>query len=104
MIHLALRWGAVGLLNTVLGLSLIWVLRHLGLGDYLSNVLAYAFLIPLSFWLHSHFSFRRPLSYANFALYLLAVGSGYVLNILTVYVFIRFGDLGMVAHVFGMVV
>jgi putative flippase GtrA len=99
---LSIRWGAVGLLNTAMGLSLIWILRVIGLGDYLSNLIAYSFLIPLSFWLHSRFSLRRPVSSTNFAFYLLAVALGYVLNIVTVYFFIRFGNFGMVAHVFGM--
>lgn len=100
---LGVRWATVGVFNTVIGLLIIWSLRHAGLGEYLSNLIAYSFLIPLSFLLHSFFSFRTRISPRNLMFYLFAVCLGYVANILTVYFLVEIGNFGMVSHLFGMV-
>jgi putative flippase GtrA len=97
------RWATVGTVNSVLGILLIWTLRGAGLGEYISNVLGYAILIPFSFLIHSRFSLRVPLSTKNFALYLIAFGLAYLANLTTLYLFVEFAGLGMLAQLFGMV-
>ncbi|QKD05945.1 GtrA family protein [Mesorhizobium loti R88b] len=54
-----LRFGAVGLLNTALGYSLILAGLALGLGDILSNAAGYAAGLTLGFFLNRQWTFGR---------------------------------------------
>ncbi|WP_245279110.1 GtrA family protein [Mesorhizobium loti] len=54
-----LRFGAVGLLNTALGYSLILAGLALGLGDILSNAAGYAAGLTLGFFLNRQWTFER---------------------------------------------
>ncbi|WP_027054441.1 GtrA family protein [Mesorhizobium erdmanii] len=54
-----LRFGAVGLLNTALGYSLILAGLTLGLGDIVSNAAGYAAGLTLGFFLNRQWTFAR---------------------------------------------
>lgn len=54
-----LRFGAVGLLNTALGYTLILAGLALGLGDIVSNAAGYAAGLTLGFFLNRQWTFRR---------------------------------------------
>lgn len=52
-----LRFGSVGLLNTAVGLAVIYAALFAGLGDFLSNALGYSVGLLLSFLLHRSWTF-----------------------------------------------
>ena len=55
------RFGAVGLLNTALGLAAIYGCMYLlGFGPELANMLGYAAALGLSFWLNRRWTFASP--------------------------------------------
>ncbi|TPM89699.1 GtrA family protein [Mesorhizobium sp. B2-3-3] len=54
-----LRFGAVGLLNTALGYTLILTALALGLGDIVSNATGYAAGLTLGFFLNRRWTFGR---------------------------------------------
>ncbi len=55
----ALRFGAVGVLNTGLGLCTIWLFMWLGASAILSNAIGYSLGFILSFVLNRNWSFDR---------------------------------------------
>jgi putative flippase GtrA len=55
------RFGAVGLLNTALGLAAIYgCMFFFGLGPELANVLGYGVGLVLGFWLNRRWTFASP--------------------------------------------
>lgn len=54
-----LRFGAVGLLNTGIGLCAIWVAMWVGVSPILSNAIGYAVGLVVSFSLNRSWTFRR---------------------------------------------
>ncbi|MER8748710.1 GtrA family protein [Mesorhizobium sp. M1050] len=54
-----LRFGAIGLLNTALGYTLILAGLALGFGDIASNAAGYAAGLTLGFFLNSQWTFSR---------------------------------------------
>lgn len=55
------RFGAVGLLNTGLGLAAIYGCMYvLGLGPELANALGYGVGLALGFWLNKRWTFASP--------------------------------------------
>jgi putative flippase GtrA len=57
--HSAVRFCLVGLVNTAVGLSLIYASKYgLGLGDVPANLVGYVVGLMVSFTLNSRFTFR----------------------------------------------
>ena len=54
----ALRFGAVGVLNTSLGLASIWLLMWLGASAIASNAIGYGLGLIMSFSLNRNWSFE----------------------------------------------
>ena len=81
-----MRFLGVGVLNTIVGLSCIFVAKGLGgFGDIAANAIGYAIGIVVSFSLNSRWTFsyqgaRFPAAFK----FLLASGSAYLMNLLTV--------------------
>jgi putative flippase GtrA len=98
-----LRFGAVGLVNTAVGLLVILGSRaFLGLGDVAANGLGYACGLALSFMLNRSWTFgdRGPvwtiaLRFAG------VVGAAWAVNIACVLVLVRIGLAAPLAHAFG---
>jgi putative flippase GtrA len=76
-----LRFGAVGLLNTALGYTIILAGLALGLGDILANMAGYSAGLTLGFFLNRKWTFRgaggfRPGTLPRYALtFLVAYGA-----------------------------
>jgi putative flippase GtrA len=54
-----LRFAAVGLVNTAVGLALIYTARAFGLGEVSANATGYAVGVLISFGLNRHWTFRH---------------------------------------------
>ena len=78
----ALRYGVVGLLNTVIGLSVIWGLMRAGLAPVPANMLGYAAGLTISFFLNRTWTFRAPIAPGQIGRYLVAFVLSYGLNLL----------------------
>lgn len=75
------RYVAVGIGNTALGLGVIFMARQV-VNDYLANLLCYVLVVPISFLAHRNLSFRdQGGRWAAFARYLPTVLAGYACNL-----------------------
>jgi putative flippase GtrA len=84
----ALRFGLVGVSNTVLGLAVIWLAwRWWGWADLPANVLGYAVGFVWSFFAHRHWTFGRPAGRAERHLlrYALVCAAAYAMNLLVLH-------------------
>ena len=82
-----LRFGVVGVVNTVLGLAIIFAAKaFLGLGDLAANLLGYGLGLVCSFVLNRSWTFRHEgRAFAAFWRFGIAFAVAYVLNLLTVF-------------------
>jgi putative flippase GtrA len=76
-----LRYSGVGVLNTALGLAVIWGLMALGTGPYLANALGYAAGLALSFVLNRAWTFRARGTGWPVLRFLLAFAVAYAANL-----------------------
>ncbi|MCK4441735.1 MAG: GtrA family protein [Sulfurovaceae bacterium] len=53
-----IRYNLVGIINTIAGFSIIFVLMFIGLSATLSNAIGYAIGSILSFYLNSRYTFK----------------------------------------------
>ena len=83
------RFGGVGVLNTMVGLSIIWGLMYLGVGPFKANFTGYAVGIVMSFLLNRSWTFRDQASGWPFARYILAVAIAYGANLVALGVALR---------------
>ena len=99
------RYGLVGIANTLFGLAVIYTLKWFGLGDILANAFGYACGLLLSFKLNSRWTFGfRGREGRAFVKFILVVGISYLTNLLTVMVGIHtFGINGYLAQALGVV-
>ena len=58
MLRSAIRFGLVGVANTIVGLVVIAALLQAGVGDYLANAFSYAVGLCLSFLLNRSWTFE----------------------------------------------
>ncbi len=78
----ALRYGTVGVINTVVGLSVIYGCMALGLGDVASNLIGYAVGLLVSFRLNSGWTFARSGAGLGAAgRFALVIGVAYLANL-----------------------
>jgi putative flippase GtrA len=82
-----LRFGVVGVVNTVLGLAIIFAAKaFLGLGDLAANLLGYGLGLVCSFVLNRSWTFRHEgRAFAAFWRFGIAFAVAYVLNLVTVF-------------------
>ena len=82
-----LRFGVVGVVNTVLGLAIIFAAKaFLGLGDLAANLLGYGLGLVCSFVLNRSWTFRHEgRAFAAFWRFGVAFAVAYVLNLVTVF-------------------
>ena len=77
------RFVLVGLLNTALGLGVIFVASHY-FGNYAANLIGYLVVVPVSFLTHRDISFRdRGKRASAFIRYLPTIAVGYFANLFT---------------------
>jgi putative flippase GtrA len=77
-----LKYLLTGLLNSAIGLTLIYACMSAGLGDVVANVIGYAAGFFVSFFVNNKWTFkqRRP-TMAKFAGFLLVASAAYALNL-----------------------
>ena len=82
-----LRFGVVGVVNTVLGVAVIFAAKaFLGLGDLGANLLGYGLGLVCSFVLNRSWTFRHEgRAFAAFWRFGIAFALAYVLNLVTVF-------------------
>jgi putative flippase GtrA len=85
----AIRFVIVGLLNTLVGLSVIYLAMYLlGLGNALANALGYAVGLVVSFVLNKRWTFsHRGQTASAFLRFVTVVGVAYLTNLGTVLFF-----------------
>ncbi len=76
-----LRYGLVGIGNTILGLGTIYIARQF-VSDFAANLIAYLIVVPVSFVTHRDWSFRDAgQRFPAFMRFLPTVGIGYLINL-----------------------
>lgn len=78
-----LRFGLVGLANTLVGLAVIMALLAAGAGDYAANLCGYGIGLALSFALNRAWTFgvNGAVDWREAAAFLVAVGLSYLANL-----------------------
>jgi len=81
-----IKYNLVGIINTIVGFSIIFSLMFFGLSPVISNLIGYAIGSVLSFYLNSRYTFNArqstPLQVIYFFLVLLL---SYLLNLFTLF-------------------
>lgn len=77
----ALRFAGVGIFNTAIGLSVIWLLMWVGLNPWLANAGGYAVGLAVSYTLNRIWTFDAGAKPHRIGAYLLAFAASYTLNI-----------------------
>jgi putative flippase GtrA len=105
LIEHALRYAAVGLLNSIVGLAAIYAAASLlKFGDVASNAFGFAVGFVLSFVLNKQWTFRFQGSRArSITLFALVVAASYLLNLgVLLIVTLRLGVPAFLAQLLGM--
>jgi len=102
--HQALKFAAIGAINTLLSLAIIFTLRDLaGFSDVSANLCGYTAGLGCSFLLNRRWTFAHTAHWLPALLRFLAVfGLSYLLNIGLVLALLRTGFEGHLAHLAGM--
>ncbi len=89
------RFGVVGLFNTLSGLTVIYALKlFAGLGDVLANSIGYAAGMAISFGLNGGWTFNyQGTQFPALARFFVTMAVSYSLNLLTVLMAIHHGGL-----------
>lgn len=78
----ALLFAGVGLVNTTLSLSVIWIASRMGMGPYLANMAGYAVGLTNSFVMNRAVTFRKQSSAPGAASrFLMTFAAAYVVNL-----------------------
>ena len=103
--HSATRFLTVGMLNTAVGLSVIYVAKFLGgVGDIAANLSGYTVGLLLSFGLNSKWTFKYDgILLPAFAKFVAVFASAYLLNVGCVLGAIHFGVNSYLAQALGIV-
>ncbi|MFS8057183.1 GtrA family protein [Rhizobium sp. BR 317] len=75
------RYAAVGIINTAIGLSVIYTAMFIGWGDISSNLVGYAIGFVISFCANGAWTFRSRLSGRKAAKYAVLMTLAYLLNV-----------------------
>lgn len=77
-----IKYLLTGLLNSAIGLTLIYVCLAAGLGDIAANVAGYAVGFCVSYFVNNKWTFRQDrATVAKFGGFLLVAGAAYVFNL-----------------------
>ena len=93
------RYAMVGVLNTVVGLFVIWGLMFAGFTPTLSNFGGYMVGLTLAFFLNRSWTFQVRSEMPQVFRYILAFGVAYSLNLIVLSAGLRiFDEIGFVAQ------
>lgn len=98
------RFGAVGVVNTLIGYSAILVALAAGLTNLQANVLGFAVGLAVSFALNSRWTFQARSNGETLARYLLVFACAYAINIGVLMLGIELGAPRALAHLAGIAV
>lgn len=97
------KYILVGIINTIITATVIFILMSVEVSVYISNALGYALGIVFSFIVNTLFTFSSELEWSRFFRFLISCLVCYVLNLLTIYaVLLLFPDLQYTAQIMGM--
>lgn len=77
------RFYAVGVVNTLIGASVILALRYAGFGDFLANAGGYALGLVVSYTLNKHYTFAA--AQGSKARFLAVFAGAYGLNVIVLW-------------------
>ena len=104
---LFLKFSAVGILNTVLGLSCIYLAMYVaGMNYILANGIGYSFGFAMSFLLNGTWTFRHKGPYGpSLVRWLMVTSTAYGLNLAVIIASRRWGEVdSYLAQIFGVAV
>lgn len=85
-----LKYGLVGVFNTLFGYSIIFSLMYLGLIPELSNLIGYFFGIIVSYYLNKYFTFqKKQKSKKEFIQFVLSMGIAFIVNFIVLFISYR---------------
>ncbi|RRF75109.1 GtrA family protein [Klebsiella pneumoniae] len=97
-----MKYGLVGIVNTLITAVVIFLLMHLGLGIYLSNAMGYVVGIVFSFIANTIFTFTQPISINRLIKFLCVCFICYVANIIVIKYFSFYARKIYSAQILGM--
>ncbi|MET0280373.1 MAG: GtrA family protein [Steroidobacteraceae bacterium] len=105
LLYSIIRYLVVGLLNTCIGLGIIYLCMYAGLTNTQANLIGYAVGIVVSFKLNKRWTFAdKGRSRSQFIRFLLVTGVAYAVNLATVLLLISaFGLNPYLAQALGVV-
>ncbi|PAF51689.1 hypothetical protein BKH43_00145 [Helicobacter sp. 13S00401-1] len=74
-----IRYLVVGVINTIVGFGLIFLLTYLKVNPYIANIVGYVVGIVVSYLLNSFFTFKKK---ANFFMFVISMGVAWLANII----------------------
>lgn len=80
-----IKYGLVGIINTIITLLLIIALTYAGVNPFLSNVIGFSAGLLNSFYMNKNYTFYKNSSKGSLIHFLLAFVPSYILNILILY-------------------
>ena len=79
-----IKYNLVGILNTIIGFSIIFFLMFIGISPIMSNFIAYAIASIFSYYLNSRYTFRATNHKASQIIkFFMVVAFSYLLNLFT---------------------
>ena len=92
MINQLIRFLSVGLFNTLIGISVIYMLLFYGVNNYISNISGYIFGIILSYFLHKYYTFKSQngITKKEILKFLFVFLISYCINIIILYLSLHF--------------
>ncbi|TCM60247.1 GtrA family protein [Rhizobium sp. BK068] len=79
------RYALVGILNTSIGLLVIYVAMSFGIGDLTSNIAGYAIGFAVSYCLNTTWTFQARPNRENAAKYAFLIAVSYLMNVVIVF-------------------
>ena len=94
----------IGLINTFISLSIIFLMISYGFGNIFSNFIGFSFGLISSFFLNSKFTFSSiTISLNKFLLFILSTSFSYLINLLILVFCLRILDLpSFISQVFAL--
>ena len=88
-----IRYNLVGIVNTIAGFSIIFLLMFVGVGATASNAIGYAIGSILSFYLNSRYTFKSTQTNKSQMVKFFAIlGVSYILNFITLQYLLGFSN------------
>ncbi len=85
-----IKYGLIGVINTIFGYGIIFILIYFGVVAEISNFLGYFFGFFLSYYLNKKYNFKSTRSHKeDLPKFIAGMGIAYILNLLTMVIAYR---------------